>query len=183
MLITFGFHHRYLQTILDLYADGSIKPISPVAKFSASQVKDAFNHLRDGRSIGAVCIDFPHDPTTFMADFYADDVRFKSDRSYLLVGGLGGLGKASAVWLAERGAGSIIFLSRSASTQAAANYNFLRELEALGCSVQIVDGSVTDATVVENLVARATKPIAGVLHLPMMTRVSGCRTRTQVGLD
>ena len=166
---------------MDLFKDGSIQPISPIAKFDPSEIKEAFHHLDGDQRVGAVCLDFPQDPTTFQADFYADELRFRADRAYLLVGGFGGLGKAAAMWLAERGAGSIIFLSRSASAQAAANANLLRELDALGCSVQIVTGSVTDITTVENLVSNATKPIAGVLHLPIVSMVCSYWITTRHG--
>jgi hypothetical protein len=168
---------------LDLFKDGSIQPISPIAKFDPSEIKEAFHHLGGDQRIGAVCIDFPQDPITFQADFYAEKIRFRGDRSYLLVGGFGGLGKTAAIWLAERGAGSIIFLSRSASAQAAANANLLRELDAWGCSVQIVTGSVTDITTVENLVSNATKPIAGVLHLPIVSMVCSYWVTTRHGFD
>ncbi len=77
--------------------------------------------------------------------------------------------------LAERGAGCIIFLSRSAAVQATANATFLRELEAWGCNVQLVTGTVADIAAVESLVADATMPIAGVLHLPVETRVCSSR--------
>jgi D-arabinose 1-dehydrogenase-like Zn-dependent alcohol dehydrogenase len=164
---------------LDLLNQGSVQPISPIAKFDPSEIKEAFNHLHGDRRIGAVCIDFPQDPITFQADFYAEKISFRRDRSYLLVGGFGGLGKAAAMWLAERGAGSIIFLSRSASAQAASNANLLLELDALGCSVQIVTGSATDITTVESLVANATKPIAGVLHLPIVSMVCSCWITTR----
>lgn len=164
---------------MDLLKDGSIQPISPIAKFDPSEIKEAFRYLHGGQRLGATCIDFPQDPTTFQADFYAEEVRVRADRAYLLVGGFGGLGKAAALWLAERGAGSIIFLSRSASAQAAANASLFRELEAWGCSVQIVSGSVTDITAVEDMITDATKPIAGVLHLPIVIRVCSRRIRTR----
>jgi hypothetical protein len=157
--------------VVDLFQNGSIQPISPIAKFDPTAIKENFHLLHTGRRIGTACIDFPEDSTTFQADFYAEEIRFRADRAYILVGGFGGLGKAAALWLAERGAGSVIFLSRSASEQAAANGALLREIEDLGCSVQIVTGSVTDMTTVESLITNATKPIAGVLHLPLVNRV------------
>jgi hypothetical protein len=159
--------------MLDLYEDGLIQPISPIAKFYPRNIKEAF-HVHGGRRIGSVCIDFSQDPTPFAADFYAEKICFRNDRAYVLVGGLGGLGRAAAVWLAERGAGSIIFLSRTAAAHATAHAGLLREIKAFGCNVQIVTGDVTDIVAVENLVTNATKPIAGVLHLPAVTRVSVC---------
>ena len=41
MLINVSFY-RLLQTVLELYKDGSIKPISPLARFSPSEVKEDF---------------------------------------------------------------------------------------------------------------------------------------------
>lgn len=159
--------------MLDLYLNkkGSIQPISPIAKFHPSEIKEAFHQLHAGRHIGPSCIEFPQDPTTLPADFFAEESSFRADRAYLLVGGLGGLGRSAAMWLAERGAGHIIFFSRSASGHAAAHCGFLCELGALGCSYQIVSGSVEDTTTIEKVIANSTKPIAGVVHLPLVVWV------------
>ena len=162
-----------LRTVIELVQAGTIQPIYPIFNFDPGQIKHAFQQVHGDRRIGSVCLEFPPDQTEFHADFYAEKIRFSADRSYLLVGGFGGLGKSAAVWLAERGAGYIIFFSRSASAQAAENSSLLRELEALGCSVQIVTGDVTNIADVVSLVANATRPIAGILHLPIVTRV--CR--------
>lgn len=158
--------------MLDLYKDGSIHPISPVAKFHPSEIKEAFHQLSASRRMGAAYVEFPQDSTTFPADFAVpEDLSFKADRTYLLVGGLGGLGRSAAMYLAERGACHFIFLSPSASKHAAVYASFLRELDALGCSYQIVTGSVENLTTVETIVANSPKPIAGVLHLPVVVRV------------
>lgn len=110
--------------------------------------------------------------TTLPADFAEpEELRFLADRAYLLVGGLGGLGRSAAMYLAERGARHIIFLSPSASKHAAIHAGFLRELDALGCTYQIVTGSVENLNTVKNVVAKSPKPIAGVLHLPVVVRV------------
>jgi NAD(P)-dependent dehydrogenase (short-subunit alcohol dehydrogenase family) len=105
------------------------------------------------------------------ANFFANQSSFRADRAYILVGGLGGLGKSAAMWLAERGAGHLIFLSRSATEHATTNVSFLRELRALGCSVEVVSGNVADAATVERVVANSPKPIAGVVHLPVVVWV------------
>lgn len=171
LLISVGTFCRLLETVLDLYNCGSIKPISPVSKFHPSGIKEAFQHLHANRHIGATCIEFPQDPTMLSANCFANKSSFRADRAYILVGGLGGLGKSAAMWLAERGAGHIIFLSRSATEHATANVSFLSELRALGCSVEVVAGNVADAATVERVVAKSPKPIAGVVHLPVVVWV------------
>ena len=155
---------------MKLYTYGSIKPITPTARFSPTDVREAFQLIQSNKAIGTVCVDFPENARPMPQKFSSGQVRLRKDRAYLLVGGLGGLGRSAAVWLAERGAGCIIFLSRSARSSAA-NDSIVREVEALGCEVQLFAGSVTDAAITENVVANAAKPIAGVVHLGLVLRV------------
>ncbi|KAL8694269.1 MAG: hypothetical protein Q9218_001037 [Villophora microphyllina] len=88
---------------------------------------------------------------------------------YLLVGGLSGLGKAIATWMVERGARHLIFLSRSAG-KGDGDQEFLRELEAQGCLVWAVCGSVDHLGDAESTVMNAPAPIAGVMHMSIVLK-------------
>lgn len=158
---------------MDLYTGGSIKPISPIKVHTPNNIKQAFHQLHtDNDQIGSVALEFSNDPQSMIvAESCSDEIQFRKDRSYVLIGGLGGLGRSAAIWLAERGAGCIIFMSRSASAGAETR-SLVQELKLLGCETQIATGSVTDATAVEKLVANAAMPIAGVLHLALVLKVS-----------
>lgn len=96
--------------------------------------------------------------------------QFRSDAAYLLVGGLGGIGRAVATWMAEHGAGELIFLSRSASTGPQVE-SFLGELRSQGCVVKAVAGSVAILEDVTRAVNAADHPIAGVFQMSMVLRV------------
>ncbi|KAF7503264.1 hypothetical protein GJ744_004055 [Endocarpon pusillum] len=160
---------RLLQTTMQLYTSGSIKPITPTASFSPKDVRQAFQLIQSNKAMGTIIVDFSENAPPMPHNFSSDQVRLRKDRAYLLVGGLGGLGRSTAVWLAERGAGCIIFLSRSARSSTA-NDSIIQDVEASGCEVQLFAGSVTDAAIVENVVANAAKPIAGVVHLGLVLR-------------
>lgn len=160
-----------MQIITGLHKDALLEPILPINRFDPGNTKDMVQYLQTNHSFGSANIEFPQDLRALSADSFADQTSFRSDRAYLLVGGLGGLGKSAATWLAERGAGYIIILSRSASKHASENTSWLLELDALGCTVEIVSGSVDDAAFVESIVDKAAKPIAGVVHLPVVVRV------------
>ncbi|XP_014551027.1 hypothetical protein COCVIDRAFT_113947 [Bipolaris victoriae FI3] len=162
---------RFLKVIMDLYTGGSIKPISPIKVHTPNNIKQAFHQLHtDNDQIGSVALEFSNDPQSMIvAESCSDEIQFRKDRSYVLIGGLGGLGRSAAIWLAERGAGCIIFMSRSASAGAETR-SLVQELKLLGCETQIATGSVTDATAVEKLVANAAMPIAGVLHLALVLK-------------
>lgn len=91
--------------------------------------------------------------------------------SYLLTGGLGGIGKSLARWMVEKGARSISFLSPNAGLKDE-DKSFALELESMGCSVDFQRGSVDVLEDVERTVANANGPVKGVVHLAMVLRVS-----------
>lgn len=96
---------------------------------------------------------------------------FRQDVSYLLVGGLGGLGRSVATWMVEHGARSLVFLSRSAASPE--NEQFVKELEGYpGCTVTTVSGDVSRDEDVLKTIEAAPKPLAGVLQLSLVLRVS-----------
>ncbi|GKT50417.1 highly reducing polyketide synthase gloL [Colletotrichum spaethianum] len=95
--------------------------------------------------------------------------RFRSDAAYLLVGGLGGIGCAVATWMAEYGAGELIFLSRSAGTKPE-DQPFLDEMRSQGCVVKTVAGSVAVLGDVKRAVNAADRPVAGVIQMSMVLR-------------
>ena len=94
-----------------------------------------------------------------------DGDRIRGDRSYLVTGGLGGIGLAVAGWLSERGAGAIVLNGRRApDAGAAAAVASLRER---GAEVRVEIGDVTDGEAVDGLMARVDRdlpPLGGVIH-------------------
>ncbi|WIV55720.1 type I polyketide synthase [Amycolatopsis nalaikhensis] len=78
------------------------------------------------------------------------------DGAYILTGGLGGLGRVAARWLAERGATRLVLNSRRAADPG-----------DLGVEVRVVPGDIADPGTAEALVAAAVEggvPLRGVLH-------------------
>lgn len=100
----------------------------------------------------------------------ARGIQFNPHASYIFTGGLGGLGRATATWLVERGARSLTFLSRSAGS--GDNAVFVGELEAMGCEVVVVSGSADRLEDVEGAVAACRGPVKGVFHMAMVLQVS-----------
>ncbi|CRG87956.1 Lovastatin nonaketide synthase [Talaromyces islandicus] len=144
--------------------------VGAIAKvFEASQIQEAFRYMQGGRHIGKIIITMPENPNTLQSVKQRPVPKLKADRSYILVGGLGGLGRSLARWLAENGAGELIFLSRSAKPGPHVD-DFKKELIAQQCSVQLVAGNVASAADVQAAINSATKPIAGVINLSMVLR-------------
>lgn len=145
--------------------------VGAIAKvFDAVQIQEAFRFMQGGRHIGKIIITMPQNTDMLQSVKQRPQPRVRSDRSYILVGGLGGLGRSLARWLVENGAGELIFLSRSAKLGEDLDL-FRDELASQGCSLQFVGGSVASAADVQRAVKSATKPIAGVVNLSMVLRV------------
>ncbi|KAH9986166.1 KR domain-containing protein [Xylariaceae sp. FL0662B] len=156
--------------------------------YRAAQVQDAFRHMQMAKHIGKIVVAMPDDPQDLDIELPDSAVVvtskpapvFRPDRTYLLVGGLGGLGRALATWMVENGARSLVFLSRSAK-EGSATDGFVEELRSQGCQVLLVTGSVTSKATVERAVtnnATAAKPIAGVINLSMVLKDIGISDMT-----
>ncbi len=162
---------KLLETIVAMYEAGEIKPFQPVTTYDAGNISEAFQFMQKRSYDGKVAIRMPQDPNVLpgTAVLGQRDL-FLPDVSYLLVGGLGGLGQAIATWMIERGARSLIFFSRSAANKDV-HGAFLHELEALGCSVQAFSGHVGNLKDVKRAVTGASKPVAGVMQMSLILRV------------
>lgn len=128
--------------------------------------------MQKGQHIGKITISIPHatrEADTFETTKRALPITFRSSASYLLVGGLGGLGRAISIWMVDHGARELLFLSRSAGASSK-NDTFVNELESMGCAVKLVQGDVTKLEDVERAVAEATHPLKGVIQMSMVLR-------------
>ncbi|KAK6950125.1 hypothetical protein Daesc_008451 [Daldinia eschscholtzii] len=160
-----------LKKCVEFYRVGGIKPIEPISVFDAGDVQDAFRVVQDGNHIGKVVVRMPEDTSTLISTPKHSEVRLNSTASYLLTGGLGGLGKAISTWLVERGARSLVFLSRSAG-KTQRDQEFFQELRSMGCDVRAVPGRAESVEDVKSAVSKAPYPIKGCIHLAMVLRDS-----------
>ncbi|KAG8531167.1 putative secondary metabolism biosynthetic enzyme [Bacidia gigantensis] len=155
---------RLMELMLDLYVQGHLKPIHPTTVFDATEVEGAFRYMQQGTHVGKIVVKFSEHEETLPWTPAIPKPSFRGDRSYLLVGGMGGLGRAIAI--------NIIFLSRSAG-KGEDDAAFMQELELMGCKVQAFSGDVSDETLVKRIVATAPMPIAGVMQMAMILRDIG----------
>ncbi|KAI1388535.1 putative polyketide synthase [Hypoxylon trugodes] len=159
---------------LQYYVEGKTTPVRPVKVFPASQTQDAFRYMQKGQHIGRIGISIPHLPNerdiSFETTKQAQEIIFdKAAASYLLVGGLGGLGRAISIWMVEHGARELLYLARSA-TPSPTNHAFVEELQSMGCNVKLAQGDVTNKQDVERAVAAATYPLKGIIQMSMVLR-------------
>ncbi|SEM07181.1 Acyl transferase domain-containing protein [Stigmatella aurantiaca] len=88
------------------------------------------------------------------------------DGTYLVTGGLGGLGLLAARWLVENGARQLALVGRN-RVPTAQQLEALRVLEQEGAIVHLLSCDVSDASQVERLladIAQQLPPLKGVIH-------------------
>ncbi|RYP11915.1 hypothetical protein DL765_007558 [Monosporascus sp. GIB2] len=147
-----------------------IAKISPV-----SNVQDEFRYMQQGNHIGKIMISLRDNDGRLRPDkdvataAHKGVVRLDPSASYLLVGGLGGLGRSISAWMVQHGARNLTFLSRSAGSSPQER-DFARTLESMGCTVQLVRGSVTDAADVARAMDGTPTTLKGIIHMAMVLR-------------
>lgn len=108
---------RLMENVFDLIRKGNLKVITPVTVHDYSDLGYAFRLMSDGRSSGKIVLKLTPQSVVNVAPQKQNFFTLDSRGSYVLVGGLGGLGRAMALYLAEHGAKHIAFLSRSGATR------------------------------------------------------------------
>ncbi|MFC4464541.1 SDR family NAD(P)-dependent oxidoreductase [Streptomyces xiangluensis] len=159
-LLAQGYHE-----LAAMLADGTL-PLLPVAEHPVCEAPSVFHTMASARHTGKLVLTWPTEgPGTLPVR--PEDVRVvRSDASYLVTGGLGGLGLLVARWLAERGAAAVVLTSRSAPT--ATTRTALDAITAdFGTRVEVVGGDLAEPGVADALVQAALDtghPLRGILH-------------------
>jgi len=143
------------EELLDRADRGEVKPL-PWRSFPFDQLESAFRSMAQAQQIGKILV---------VQENGADESpMIRADGSYLVTGGLGGLGLATAQWLAKQGARTLVLMGRSLPTvEAQAAIDALRDE---GTHVEVVQGDVSryDDVLRAVHVAQEIAPLAGIVH-------------------
>ncbi|KAL1970796.1 hypothetical protein VTN77DRAFT_2630 [Rasamsonia byssochlamydoides] len=174
------FRHRpelgssLLAKVMGLVRSGAVTPVTPITTYAISRVEEALRTMQAGKHLGKVVITrHSRDPVKVISK-RAMNHTFKENASYIIVGGLGGLGRSISRWMVDRGAKNVIFLSRSGAANPEAA-NFVDELRREGVNVVVFACDVSKlsqlAKVVESC-AEQLPPIRGIIHAGMVLQDS-----------
>ena len=143
-----------LRRVLGQLADGTLQPLRH-ARWPLAETSAAIKCMRAARHIGKIVL--TNSPLA--------RGELRDDRSYLVTGGLGGIGIAVAGWLAERGAGAIVLNGRRAPDAAAETA--IEALRGRGATVQVELADVTDPAALDAMfecMDASLPPLGGVIH-------------------
>jgi hypothetical protein len=158
---------------MEAFENQKLKPIRIDKIFPATAVRDAFRYMQQGKHIGKIVLEIREEAGTLLVENidrkYRSTVQLDGSASYLLIGGLGGLGRSISVFMVQRGARNLTFLSRSAG-HGQHDAEFVQEIESMGCKVQLVQGDVTNALDVERAIDGTPAPLKGIIQMSMVLR-------------
>ena len=159
---------RLLRESCKLMENGTIKPPNSILELPYAEAEKAFRLLQMGKHTGKVVI-VPHkeDLVPVSPPVYRKTMLFSPNKTYLVSGGLGGLGRTLAEWMVRKGARNLAFLSRSGATQSNAK-DTVDWLEARDIRVSVFAADVTDFQAVKKCVDSLGGQLAGVFHAAMV---------------
>ena len=150
------------KDLLEAFAKGELRPL-PLTSFSNERIIDAFRFMAQAKHIGKIIVTKP--VLSAAAQTLPAPLRLRDDATYLITGGLGGLGLEIARWMVREGARNIVLIGRR-PPGAKANA-VLDELTRGGARVAIEECDVTDAAELAaslNRIVRSMPPLRGVVH-------------------
>ncbi|MBN3823118.1 SDR family NAD(P)-dependent oxidoreductase [Burkholderia sp. Ac-20384] len=160
---------RLFENVMALFSDGVLHPL-PYRAFPAARVEEAFRYMQQARQIGKVLVTYPYGTPAPTHGVTSPTLPFDPHAAYLIVGGTGGLGFATARWMVERGARHLTLASRGGVLDVAMQADADRWRDELGAVVTVVQCDVTDSAALDGLVDAiecAGTPLKGVLHSAM----------------
>jgi thioester reductase-like protein len=153
-----------LEEVMSLFEQGVFQPL-PSQSFPVAHATTAFRHMAQARHIGKVVINFEDQAVTTTESADAP-LEFAEEASYLITGGMGGLGLQVAQWMLSRGARHLVLMGRHApNATAQAAIDAMRRTQ--GAEVAVVKADVADERQVAGVlaaIARKLPPLKGIFH-------------------
>ncbi len=160
------FIYYMLGEIWPLFLDGRLQP-PPAQVFSISQAAEAFQLLAQAKHIGKVVLTLG-DLSMQAAPLVTPHVEIRENSTYLITGGLGGLGRTVARWLVDKGARHLALTSRRGrGALSPQEQEMVASLEASGACVLVAAGNVANQAEMEHIldeIAATMPPLGGVIH-------------------
>jgi NAD(P)-dependent dehydrogenase (short-subunit alcohol dehydrogenase family)/acyl carrier protein len=148
---------RLLREMVAAFAEGQYRPL-PVKVFEQPATRQAFRYMAQSRHMGKIVV-------RQQAGNRSTERGISPEKSYLITGGLGGLGLVVADWLVEQGVRYLALLGRGPGDEGAQEHVEL--LRSRGARVEVYQADVADF---ERLAAVMTKigselpALGGVIH-------------------
>jgi myxalamid-type polyketide synthase MxaB len=145
--------HKILGEVSEWYDAERLHAI-PHSVFPVQEAVEAYRYVQQTRHVGKVVLSFAAQEATPV----------RADSTYLITGGLGGLGLSLAQHLVERGARYVVLTGRSAPSER--SQQTIDAMVEAGAQISVIRADVSKPGEVKALVAacQAQAPLRGIVH-------------------
>jgi acyl transferase domain-containing protein/acetylornithine/succinyldiaminopimelate/putrescine aminotransferase/predicted amino acid dehydrogenase/NADPH-dependent curcumin reductase CurA/NADP-dependent 3-hydroxy acid dehydrogenase YdfG/acyl carrier protein len=161
-----------LRELWRRFEDGTFKPLA-LREYPLENAQEAFRYMAQRQNIGKVVLTVDNVPAAVEATpqpsaiaTTARTVKIHSEATYLITGGLGGLGLLTAQWMIDKGARHIALLGRTPPNETA--QQAISKMEQREARVVFLQADVANKTELtrafEELQTREMPPLRGVVH-------------------
>lgn len=169
---------QLFREIQKLIVEGVLRPL-PHRVFPVMRAAEAFRHMQQSRHIGKVVLGFEGE-VDVPVKAPSGSLSLVPDATYLVTGGRGGFGLATAEWLAAKGARHLVLIGRSPETKLEA-IEALQRLQGAGVMVREAALDVADGGELARLIEtikREMPPLRGVIHCAAVIEDAGLANMT-----
>ncbi|KAJ5180539.1 polyketide synthase [Penicillium capsulatum] len=170
---------RDLEKIVALFSEGNLHTALPLHVHDVSEVTQVLKTVQRGECIGKFV--FAVNPESQVQATIKTRPSFQIDpnATFVIAGGLGGIGRATARWMADRGAKNLVLLSRF-GPRTDSGRKVVSDLQATGVRVETPACDITNLDAMSAVFSRLMSdmpPIKGVFQMSIIARVAvECKT-------
>ncbi|KAF1835370.1 hypothetical protein BDW02DRAFT_290387 [Decorospora gaudefroyi] len=159
-----------LEATLRLISEGAVHTVYPLHVYGVSEMEKPLRQLQGGKHIGKFVV-APRSGEKVKVLSRPRPVKLANpDCTYMIVGGVTGIGRAVVEWMVQKGATNILIVSRNAGTHADAP-SLIEACQAGGCNAHVRNCDVADEKSFLALLESckgSMPPIRGVLTTAMV---------------
>ncbi|KAL7656160.1 hypothetical protein ACMYSQ_005275 [Aspergillus niger] len=161
-----------LETVFSLLEEGKLDLVYPLQIRGIADIEQAFRQMQTGKNSGKTVLEMRETDQVMTVLDTKPSYTFGPDATYVIAGGLGGLGRSIARWLVERGARNLILLSRSGPESPHAR-SLVEELHERGARAITPACDITNRELLKTVLdvcSQLMPPIKGCVQASMVVR-------------
>ncbi|KAK6598095.1 polyketide synthase [Botrytis cinerea] len=161
-----------MLNVIDYFHRGIFHSVKPFHLISIGNLKEAMRLLQGGKTSGKIVLSLDSADIIPATNQPQALWTFDSKSTYIIAGGLGGLGRSTALWMANKGAKYLVLLSRSGPVTEAAT-SLLTKLSDMGVSVEVPKCDITYSDQLRKVISQFPKtfpPIKGCIQATMVLK-------------
>ncbi|EDN96879.1 hypothetical protein SS1G_01807 [Sclerotinia sclerotiorum 1980 UF-70] len=169
------------EKLMEMFNNTDISPVYPIMEMPIGHIEQAFRLIQARKHMGKIVLDTDTSNLITVASPGRTTLCLDCDGTYLIAGGLGGIGRVIAKFLVDRGAKHILILSRTSHEER--SKPLMTEIESLGAHFRIITCDISNKKdcLKAITIARETMPsIQGVIQAAMVLQD---RTLEKMGVD